>query len=140
VETVDRPVPGTPPVPALAAAGLGLLSAFVPAVLALAAVAFSGGRFEGTGWLVVAVPVVLALGLVIGAVLLLIGRSWAVLAACAGVLTALLCVGFTSGGWGAGAFGVLTVLVPLAVTVLAVLPRVRSWVAARRNARRGATR
>jgi hypothetical protein len=45
--------------------------------------------------------------------------------------------GYLMGGWDAGAFGVLTVLVPLLTTVLAVLPRVRQWVAARRAARAG---
>ncbi len=138
MENVGTPVSRTPPVPAVAAAGLGVLSAFVPAILALAAYAFSGGQLEGNGWLAIAVPMLLALGLVVGAVLLVIGRSWSLLAITAGVLTALLGYGFTSGGWGAGAFGVLTVLFPLVTTVLALLPRVRSWVAARRSARHGA--
>jgi len=121
------------PAPAIGAAVLAVLSAFVPAIFALAAFAFSGGQFPGNSWLLLAVPAVLTLGLIVGAVLLLTGRSWAVLAVTAGVLSALLLYGQVSGGWGAGAFGVLTLLVPLVTTVLAALPRVRSWVAGRRS-------
>lgn len=131
----SAPVRWTPPAPAVAAAVLGLLDAFVPAVFALLAFAFSGGQFGGNAWLLIAVPVLLALGLLAGAVLLLTGRSWSVLAVAAGVLTVLLFFGYASGGWGAGAFGALTVLLPLITTVLTVLPRVRSWVAARRVGR-----
>lgn len=123
------------PAPAIGAAVLAVFSALVPAVFALAAFAFSGGEFAGNSWLLLAVPGVLALGLIVGSVLLLTGRSWAVLAVTAGVLSALLLYGQVSGGWGAGAFGVLTLLVPLITTVLAALPRVRSWVAAGRGAR-----
>ncbi|HET6394519.1 MAG TPA: hypothetical protein VFG13_16970 [Blastococcus sp.] len=122
------------PAPAIGAAVLAVLSAFVPAIFALAAFAFSGGQFPGNAWLLLAVPLVLALGLIVGAVLLVTGRSWAVLAVTAGVLSALLLYGQVSGGWGAGVFGVLTLLVPLITTVLAALPRVRSWVAAQRTA------
>ncbi|SNR33471.1 hypothetical protein [Blastococcus mobilis] len=124
-----------PPAPAIAAAVLGLLSASVPAIFLLAAIAFSGGRVEGNAWLLIAVPVLLVLGLLVGGVLLLAGRSWSVLAVTAGVLAALLVYGQAVGGWGAGAFGVLTLLFPLITTVLAVLPRVRAWVTARRVAR-----
>ncbi len=135
MQSVPAPVHRTPPVPAIAAAALGVLSAFVPAIFALAAFAFSGGRFEGNAWLLIAVPALFVLGLLAGAALLLTGRSWAVLAITAGVLSALLLYGQASGGWGAGAFGVLTLLFPLVTTVLAVLPRVRSWIAARRSER-----
>ncbi|WP_164704647.1 hypothetical protein [Blastococcus litoris] len=135
METVPGPLSRMPPIPAIAAAVLGLLSAFVPAVFLLAAVAFSGGEFEGSGWLLVAVPILLFVGLLVGGVLLLLGRAWWVLTVTAGVLTALLFYGFASGGWGAGAFGVLTVVVPFVTAVLAALPRVRQWVAARRAAR-----
>ena len=123
------------PVPAILAVVLGVLSAFVPAVFALAAFAFSGGQFEGNAWLLIAVPIVLVLGLLAGSVLLVTGRSWWVLAASAGVLTALLLYGYASGGGGGGAFALLTLVIPLLTTVLAVLPRVRGWVAARRGAR-----
>jgi hypothetical protein len=136
VPSASAPVSRTPPVPAISAAVLGVLCAFVPAVFALAAFAFSGGQFEGNAWLLIVVPIVLVLGLIAGPVLLLTGRSWWVLAVSAGVLAALLFYGFASGGWGAGAFGVLTVVVPLVTTVLTVLPRVRAWVAAVRDTRR----
>jgi len=122
-----------PPVPAIAAAVLGVLAAFVPAVFALAAFAFSGGQLEGNAWLLLVVPVVLALGLLVGAVMLVTGRSWLVLVVPAALLTVLLVYGYASGGGGGGGFGLVTVLVPLLTAVLAALPRVRSWVAARRG-------
>jgi hypothetical protein len=130
------PVRRTPPVPAVAAALLGLISAGATALLALLALAFSNGQFGGGGWLVVATPVVLMIGLVVGAVLLLLGRSWLALALPAGALTALVLTGYLMGGWGGGSFGVLTLAIPLITTILAALPRVRGWVAARRRARR----
>jgi hypothetical protein len=125
----------TPPVPAVAAALLGLISAGATALLALLALAFSNGQFGGGGWLVVATPVVLMVGLVVGAVLLLLGRSWLALALPAGALAALAVTGYAMGGWGAGAFGVAILLLPVLTAVLALLPRVRRWVAARRRAR-----
>jgi hypothetical protein len=125
----------TPPVPAVAAALLGLISAGATALLALLALAFSNGQFGGGGWLVVATPVVLMIGLVIGAVLLLLGRSWLALALPAGALAALALTGYVMGGWGAGALGVAILLLPVLTEVLALLPRVRRWVAARRQAR-----
>lgn len=133
-----EPAGRTPPVPAIAAAILALLSALVPALFGLLALAFSGGRFEGTGWLAVLVPGVLLVGIVVGAVLLLLGRSWLALAVPVGALTAVLLAGYVMGGWGGGSFGVLTLVVPLVTTVLSCLPRVRRWVAARRGARAGA--
>jgi hypothetical protein len=137
VHPAPAPVRRTPPAPAIAAAVLGLLSATVPAVFALAALAFSGGEFVGSDWLLVVVPLVLLAGLLVGAVLLLAGRAWLPLALPAFAVTALVLAGYLMGGWGGGAFGMLTVLVPLLTTVLAVLPRVRGWVAARRGARAG---
>jgi hypothetical protein len=125
----------TPPVPAVAAALLGLISAGATALLALLALAFSNGQFGGGGWLVVATPVVLMVGLVVGAVLLLLGRSWLALALPAGALAALALTGYVMGGWGAGALGVAILLLPVLTAVLALLPRVRRWVAARRQAR-----
>ena len=125
----------TPPGAAVAATVLGLLSAALPALIALLAIAFSGGRFEGGGWAVVVVPVVLMVGLVVGAVLLLIGRSWLVLALFSGVLAALAVVGYVSGGWGGGGLLELALVLPLLTLVLAVLPGVRRWVSARRAAR-----
>jgi hypothetical protein len=131
------PVRRSPPVPAVAAALLGLISAGATALLALLALAFSNGQFGGGGWLVVATPVVLMVGLVVGAVLLLLGRSWLALALPAGALAALAVTGYVMGGWGAGAgaFGVAILLLPVLTAVLALLPRVRRWVAARRQAR-----
>jgi hypothetical protein len=129
------PVRRSPPVPAVAAALLGLISAGATALLALLALAFSNGEFGGGGWLVVATPVVLMVGLVVGAVLLLLGRSWLALALPAGALAALAVTGYAMGGWGAGAFGVAILLLPVLTAVLALLPRVRRWVAARRQAR-----
>jgi hypothetical protein len=130
------PVRRTPPVPAIAAVVLALVSAGVPALFGLLALAFSGGRFEGGGVLLFVVPVVLLAGLGVGAVLLLLGRSWLALALSAGALTALVLTGYLMGGWGGGSFGVLTLAIPLITTVLTALPRVRGWVAARRQVRR----
>jgi hypothetical protein len=129
------PVRRTPPVPAVAAALLGLISAGATALLALLALAFSNGQFGGGGWLVIATPVVLMIGLVVGAVLLLLGRSWLALALPAGALAALALTGYVMGGWGAGAFGVAILLLPALTAVLSLLPGVRRWVAARRQAR-----
>ncbi len=131
------PARRTPPAQAIAAAVLGLASSGVPAVFALLAVALSAGRFAGSGWLLVIVPVILTAALLAGTVLLFVGRSWLALAVPAGVLTALVLIGYAQGGGGGGTFAVLTLLIPLATTVLAVLPPVRHWVAARRSARAG---
>jgi hypothetical protein len=130
------PVRRTPPAPAIAAAVLALVSAGVPALFGLLALAFSNGQFGGGGWLVIVVPLVLLVALCVGAVLLLLGRSWLALALPAGGLTALVLTGYLMGGWGGGSFGVLTLAIPLITTILAALPRVRGWVAARRRARR----
>jgi hypothetical protein len=111
----------TPPVPAVAAALLGLISAGATALLALLALAFSNGQFGGGGWLVVATSVVLMVGLVVGAVLLLLGRSWLALALPAGALAALALTGYVMGGW--GAFGVAILLLPVLTAVLAAAPR-----------------
>src|SRR5688500_17897814 len=130
----SAPTHGTIPGPAIAAAVFGLLSAAVPAFLVLFFVLISGGELDTTAWLQLLVPVGLIAGLVVGAVRLLRGRSWLALAVSAGALTALTLAGFLSGGWGGGPFGLLAVLVPLAAAVLATLPGVRAWVAARRSA------
>jgi hypothetical protein len=137
VHPAPDPARRTPPVPAVTAAGLALISALVAAFFGVLVLAFSGGRFEDSAWLLIVVPVALFLGLLAGAVLLLVGRSWLVLAVAAGAMTALVLSGYVAGGWGGGAFGVLTLFVPLLATVLAVLPGVRRWVAARRAARTG---
>ncbi len=126
----------TPPAPAIAAAVLALLSAVVPTFFApLIALTFSGGAVGDGGWLVILVPVVLLLALPVGAVLLLLGRSWLALALPAGAVTAVLLAGYVMGGRAAGASGALVLVAPLITTVLAAMPRVRGWVAARRAAR-----
>jgi hypothetical protein len=124
-------------VPAVAAAVLALVSGVVPAFFGLIMLGFSGGEIGGVGWLLIVAPVVLVIGLGVGAVLLLLGRSWLALALPAGALTVLVLTGYVMGSWGGGAFGVLPLVAPLLTTVLAGLPRVRSWVATRRRARGG---
>ena len=74
----------TPPVPALLAAPLALVTALAVGFFSVLAVAFSNGQFDDGGWLVVLVPTVLAVGLVLGVILLLLGRSWLVLTVLAG--------------------------------------------------------
>jgi hypothetical protein len=63
----------------------------------------------------------------------LLGRSWLALALPAGAPAALALTGYVMGGW--GAFGVAILLLPVLTAVLSLLPRVRRWVAARRQAR-----
>jgi hypothetical protein len=58
-----------PPVPALLAAPLALLTALVVGFFSVLALAFSNGEFSGGGWLVVLVPALLAVGLGVGVVL-----------------------------------------------------------------------
>jgi hypothetical protein len=130
----SAPAPGSPPGPAVTAAVLGVVSAAVPLLALLFVVVMAGSELWEAGAVWLLIPVVVVLGLVAGAVLLLTGRSWLVLALSAGVMTALMLVAFTLGGWGVGPFGVLGLLLPLATTVLAGLPRTRLWVTARRSA------
>ena len=66
------PVRRRPPVAAILAAPLALLSALAVAFFGVIALAFSNGDLTGGGWLLVAVPAVLAVALVVGAVLLLL--------------------------------------------------------------------
>ena len=132
------PTHGAIPGAAIAAAVLGLLSAAVPTLVVLFLLLIGGGEFDATDWLQLLVPVVLMAALVVGAVRLLRGRSWLLLTVAAGVLAAVALAGFVSGGWGGGPFGPLATLVPLAAAVLAALPGVRAWVAARRSAPTGA--
>ncbi len=130
-----RPVvPRVPPVPAIVAAPLAVLSALAPGFFFLVALGFSGGNLSGWEWLLLVVPLGLCLGLLIGAVLLLLGRSWRVLAGSGAALGLLLIGGALSGGWDEEALGfaVTVGLFPLVTAVLAGLPRVRGWVAARR--------
>src|SRR3954469_15726448 len=91
----------TPPAAAMAAAVLGLLSCALPALFLLIGVALSDpDSLEQPGWIDFALPGVLVCGLVAGAVVLLLGRSWLVLAVAAGVLIALMLAARVLGGWG----------------------------------------
>lgn len=131
---VDRTASRVPPVPAMLAAGLAVLSAFAPGPFFLIALAFSNANLSGLEWLLLVVPLGLTLGLLVGAVLLLTGRSWLVVAVAGAVLGLLIIGGTLVGGWADGAlgFGLSTGLIPAVTAVLASLPAVRAWVAARR--------
>jgi protein-S-isoprenylcysteine O-methyltransferase Ste14 len=76
VSTTPPAVRRTPPIPAILAVLLGLLSSLAVAFFGVLALAFSNGQFAGGGWLVILVPAVLAVVLVVGVILLLLGRSW----------------------------------------------------------------
>ncbi|MCV2491698.1 hypothetical protein OF117_20330 [Geodermatophilus sp. YIM 151500] len=130
-------VPRRPPAAAIAAALLALVSALVPAAFALVAVAFSGGSPGAAGVALIALPLVVLAGLLVGAVLLLLGRSWLPLALSAALVTGVVLFGLLSGGLSGDdrAFALPSLLVPGAAVVLAVLPGVRRWVAARRAER-----
>lgn len=124
-----------PPVSAIAAAVLAVLSAFAPAFFFLVALGFSGGNLSGLEWVLLVVPLGLSLGLLIGAGLLVRGRSWLVVAVAGGVLGLLVLGGTAFGGWAQDALGVgLSVgLFPAAAALLAASPTVRGWVAARQT-------
>jgi hypothetical protein len=124
----------TPPVPAIIAAPLALLSALVVGFFSVIALAFSNGEFGDGGWLVVLLPAVLAVALVVGVVLLLAGVSWLALVLPAGGLAVVLLAAELGGSWDTGMVAVLAALLPGAAAVLAALPSVRRWVAARRAA------
>lgn len=132
----DLVVPRVPPVPAIAAAVLALLSAFAPGFFFLVALGFSGGNLSALEWLLLIVPLGLSLGLLTGAALIVRGRSWRVLAASGAVLALLVLGGVLLGNWAEGALGVgLAVgLLPLAAALLAATTTVRRWVAGRRLA------
>jgi hypothetical protein len=136
VQTSPDAVRRIPPVAALLATPLALLTALVVGFFSLIALAFSNGEFGGGGWLVVLTPAVLALALLVGVVLLLLGRSWLALAVPAGALAAVLLAAEVLGSWSTGLVGPLGSLVPGGAAVLAALPGVRHWIAARREARR----
>ncbi|MCA0143527.1 hypothetical protein [Blastococcus sp. LR1] len=121
------------PAAAAVAAVLALMSSGLVLLLRLSELTARGfGLAGGEGaepmGLAVVRAVVLA-ALVVGALLLLLGRSWLVLAAAAaaeGALTAF--AGLAQGGHGLGA-----ALLPLALAVLASLPTVRRWVTEARS-------
>ena len=132
------PVRRRPPAAAIAAAVLGLVSCALPALFLLIGVALSEpDSLEQPGWIDFALPLVLVCGLVAGAVVLLLGRSWFVLAVAAGVLIALMLAARVLGGWGGGPFFFLGWVAPVLTVVLSTLPGVRTWVADRRAARAG---
>jgi hypothetical protein len=130
----DVAVPRVPPVPAIAAAVLALLSAFAPGFFFLVALGYSGGNLSGPDVLLLVVPLALSLGLLIGAGLLVRGRSWRVLAVAGGALGLLVIGGTLVGDWAEDALGLgLSVgLLPAAAALLACTVTVRRWVAARR--------
>lgn len=130
----DVTVPRVPPVPAIAAATLAVLSAFAPGFFFLIALGYSGGNLAGPDWLLLILPLALSLGLLIGAGLLVRGRSWRVLAVAGAVLGLLVIGGSLVGGWAEDALGLgLSVgLLPAAAALLACTDTVRRWVGARR--------
>jgi hypothetical protein len=120
----------------MVAAPLAVFSAFAPGIFLLVAVGFSGGNLSGLEWLLLVVPLALFLGLLVGAALLLLGRSWRVVAVAGAVLALLIIGGALLGGWGGGGLGGLFPgLLPGAAAVLASLRSVRAWVTARQAAR-----
>jgi len=127
-----------PPVTALLAVPLALLSAVLVAFFGFIALAFSNGDLSGGGWLLVAVPAGLSIVLVAGAFLLLMGRSWLALTLSAGALSLTVIAAVLYGTLGDGTGGALLLAwaLPGISAVLAALPGVRRWVAERKQARR----
>jgi hypothetical protein len=123
-----------PPVAALLAAPLAVLSALAVAFFGLIALAFSDGDLDDWAWLFVAVPAVLSVWLLVGALLLLIGRSWLAVFLPAAGLAVVVIWGVLEGTLGGdnGAFLVSVWALPIATALLTVIPGVRRWIAARR--------
>ena len=128
------PVRRRPPVAAFLAATVAVLTALVCGFFGLIALAFSDGQFDDGGWLVVTVPALLAVWLLVGAVLLLLGRSWLAVCLPAAAMAVFLGWVVLSQDLVADSDGVAVVVwaLPTLTAVLAVLPGVRGWVAARR--------
>jgi hypothetical protein len=133
----EAPVRRRPPVAALLAAPLAVLSALAVAFFGVIALAFSNGQLDDGAWLFIAVPAVLSLVLLLGALLLLLGRSWLAVFLPSAGLTLAVTWGVLEGtlGDGTGPFLVLAWGLPGATAVLSALPGVRRWIAARRLAR-----
>ena len=133
----DAPVRRRPPVAALLAAPLAVLSALAVAFFGLIALAFSGGQLDDGVWLFIAVPAVLSIWLVAGALLLLLGRSWLAVFLPAAGLGVVVVWGILAGALGPdnGPFLVLVWALPIVTAVLTALPGVRRWVRARKQAR-----
>jgi hypothetical protein len=123
-----------PPVAALLAAPLAVLSALAVAFFGLIALAFSDGDLDDWAWLFVAVPAVLSVWLLVGALLLLIGRSWLAVFLPAAGLAVVVIWGVLEGTLGGdnGAFLVSVWALPIGTALLTVIPGVRRWIAARR--------
>jgi hypothetical protein len=126
-----------PPVAALLAALLAVLSALVVAFFGLIALAFSNGELDDGGWLFIAVPAVLSVWLLLGALLLVLGRSWLAVFLPAAGLGVMVVWGVLAGALGAdnGAFLILVCALPIVTAVLTALPAVRRWIRARKQAR-----
>ncbi len=135
---LPAPAGRRPPVTAVLAAILAVLSAAVVALFSFLALAFSNGDLTGDRWMIVAVPAALSIVLVVGALLLLMGRSWLAVALPAGALSLAVVVSILSGSLGedTGSFLVLCWALPGVSALLGLLPGVRRWVAERRQARR----
>jgi hypothetical protein len=133
----ETPVRRRPPVAALLAAPLAVLSALAVAFFGLIALAFSNGDLDDGAWLFIAVPAVLSLWLLVGAVLLVLGRSWLAVFVPAAALALVVIWGILDGTIGEdnGAFLVLVWALPIATALLTALPGVRRWIAARKLAR-----
>lgn len=134
---VAAPARRRPPVPVFLAVPLAVLSALAVALFALIALAFSNGTFDGGGWLLVAVPVVLSVWLLVGGLLLLLGRSWLAVFLPAVALVGVLGWVIVAEGLITDSDGLLPLIwaLPAGTALLAALPGVRGWIAARRCAR-----
>lgn len=128
-----------PPVAAIGAAVLALPAAFLLLALGNAALAIAGGADDGGGatWMILLLTFGWVAALLVGAVRLLLGRAWLGLCVAAALFAVLLAVGIGLGGFGGRglAFTGLAWLVSAGAAVLAALPGVRRWVAARRRDR-----
>ena len=134
---LEVPVRRRPPLPALLAVPLAVLSALTMAFFGLLGLAFSNGRYDDGNWLVIAVPALLAVWLLLGALLLLLGRSWLLLFLPALALVVVVVWAILAAGLGEDSGGLLVLLwaLPAGAAVLSALPGVRRWVAARRLGR-----
>jgi hypothetical protein len=133
----EAPVRRRPPVAALLAAPLAVLSALAVAFFGFLALAFSNGQLDNGAWLFIAIPAVLSLWLLVGALLLLLGRSWLAVFLPAAGLGLVVVWGILDGTIGEdnGAFLVLVWALPIVTALLTALPGVRRWIAARKLAR-----
>jgi hypothetical protein len=133
----ETPVRRRPPVAALLAAPLAVLSALAVAFFGMIALAFSNGDLDDGAWLFIAIPAVLSLWLLVGAVLLVLGRSWLAVFVPAAALALVVIWGILDGTIGEdnGAFLVVVWALPIATALLTALPGVRRWIAARKLAR-----